>query len=194
MEAVVALGVAGNVLQFLDFGQKLYSTSLEIHRAATGASTANAESETLLRDFIESIDTVSSDLKQYRSALDATSPQVSGAGTSALHDVVENCKVLAVELLDRFEKLRGEGNRGRWKSFMTGVTCMWKEKELQDLQGRLGRYRSQLEWRVLISLRYSDHPPVLTFALLTSIRYLKERAWICLRPDKGISLRNSRQP
>jgi hypothetical protein len=194
MEAVAALGLAGNVLQFLEFGQKLCSTSLEIHRAATGASAANAESEALLRDFIDSIDTVSSDLKQYQFALDATSSEVSGAGTNTLHDIVENCNDLAVELLDRFEKLRGQGKRGRWKSFMTGVKCMWKEKELQDLQGRLGQYRSQLEWRILISLRYSDHPPVLAFALLTSICYLTERVWISLRPDKGTSLQNSRRP
>jgi hypothetical protein len=69
MEATAALGVAANFLQFLDFSQKLCSTSLEIHRAANGATNANAESEILLRDFIATIGTLTSDLKQYRSAL-----------------------------------------------------------------------------------------------------------------------------
>jgi hypothetical protein len=151
MEAVAAVGIAGNAVQFLDFSQKLYSTSLEIYRTTNGASTQNAQSEVLLRDFIESIDTVSSDLEQYRSALDLTSPLASGAG--GVQDIVEDCRGLAGELLGRFEKLRAHGQVGPWKSLVKSVKCMWKEKELQDLQTRLGRYRHQLEWRVLISLR-----------------------------------------
>lgn len=153
MEAVAALGVAANVVQFLDFSQKLCSTSLEIYQATKGASRANTESETLLRCFIESINMVSSDLKKYRSALNVTPPHVFGAG--AIKDIVDDCRNLAGDLLGRFEKLRAGGNPGRWKSFVRGVKCMWSEKELQDLQSRLGRYQSLLEWRVLISLRYS---------------------------------------
>jgi hypothetical protein len=151
MEATAALGVAANVLQFLDFGQKLYSTSLEIHRAANGATNANAESETLLRDFIATIDTLTRDLKQYRLTLTVISPQVAQAGS--LQDVVEKCRALANDLLGRFQKLRPEGKRSRWKSWVKGVECMWRGRELQDLQSRLARYRSELEWHVLISLR-----------------------------------------
>lgn len=151
MEAITALGVAGNVLQFIDFGQKLVSTSFEIYNAANGASARNQESESLLKSFIESIDTVSTDLVQYDARLALTFEQTSSS--PGLQQIVNDCRDIATDLLARFDKLKLQRNPGRWKSMLRAVKCMWKEYELQDLQARLGRYHSELEWRVLVSLR-----------------------------------------
>jgi hypothetical protein len=153
MEAVVALGVAGNVLQFLDFASKLCSTSLEIYRTADGASTSNAQTEALLKDFMESMDEVSSDLVQYRSALFVTSKQALAAGPSQIGLIISDCQAISDELVARFEKLKSGGKPGRWKSFVTAVKCMWEKKELDELQYRLQQHRAELEWRILISLR-----------------------------------------
>jgi hypothetical protein len=151
MDAITALGVAGNVVQFIDFGQKLLSTSFEIYKATNGASTRNKESETLLKDFIESIDTVSADLVQYGTRLGLTLQQTTSS--NGLQEIVDDCRSLAADLLARFEKLKLERKPGRWKSVLRAVKCMWAESELQDWQARLVRYQSQLEWRILVSLR-----------------------------------------
>jgi hypothetical protein len=153
MEAAVALGVAGNVLQCLDFASKLCSASLEIQRTADGASTSDAQTEALLKDFIGSMDEVSSDLVQYRSALLVTLKQALAAGQSRIGSIISDCQVLTDELVARFEKLKWGGNPGRWKSFVTGMKCMWKKKELDELQYRLQQYRAELEWRILNSFR-----------------------------------------
>lgn len=126
MEVTTALGVAANVIQFLDFGQRLFTTSFEIHRVANGASTAHRKSENLLRDFLNSIDTVSHSLHQYLSTCKSYLPQVAEAGT--FQDVVEDCRAPAKDLLRRFERLRIQGKQGRWRSFVTGVKYMWKRR------------------------------------------------------------------
>ena len=151
MDPITALGVAGNVVQFLDFGRKLVYTSFEICKAPNGASASNKESEMLLKDFIESIDTVSADLLQYDNKLSLNIQQT--PSSSGLQEIVDHCKALTVNLLARYENLKLHRKSGRWKSLMRAVKCMWKEPELQDLNERLIRYHSQLEWRVLLSLR-----------------------------------------
>jgi hypothetical protein len=45
-----ALGVAANVVQFIDFGSKLISESHEIYKSATGTSTGMVELEMIYVD------------------------------------------------------------------------------------------------------------------------------------------------
>jgi hypothetical protein len=151
MEAMAALGAAGNVIQFLDFGQKLISTSAQIYAAGSGVSVANKESETLLKDFIDSIDTVFENLLEYNTRMGEKLPHA--AVQNGLQDIIDDCKNLAAELLVRFEKLKLERKPGRWKSTARAVKCMWQSSELVELQTRLSRYQSQFEWRILLSLR-----------------------------------------
>jgi hypothetical protein len=151
MDPITALGVAGNVVQFIDFGHKLCSTFFDIYQSASGTTKANLEVQMLVETFIDSIDTVSSDLVKYRNALSET-PSDSHEQDS-VQKIVAECGNVAQELLARIEKLRPEGKKGRWRSFVTAVKSMWKEKDIQDLQARLARLRAELEWIVLISLR-----------------------------------------
>lgn len=154
MEAVVALGVAGNTVQFLDFATKLCVTSIEIYRDANGASTTNAQSENLLKSFIETIDEVSFDLGKYFHALDAASAQASNQGDVQVRLVIEDCQAIAQDLSLRFNKLKASGKRGKWKSFVTGLKCLWGKNELEELQKRLRKNQDELEWRIMLSLRY----------------------------------------
>jgi len=151
MEAIIALGVAGNVIQFLDFGQKLISTTLEIYTAGSGATFSNKESETLLKDFIESIDTVSENLLQYDTRLGEKLSQATAQ--NGLQDIIDDCRNLAAELLARFEKLKSQRKPGRWQSTVKAVKFMWQDSELVKLQERLSKYQSQVAWHILLSLR-----------------------------------------
>ena len=153
MEAIVAIGVAGNVLQFLDFASKLCSTSLEIYTTVGGVSSSNAQTEALLKDFIESIDEVTTNLAQYRNVLSDTSKQAFIPSQDQMSTIIADCRGVADELMARFDKLKASGTPGRWKSFAMGVKCMWKKKDLEELQSKLQQHRKELEWRMLISLR-----------------------------------------
>lgn len=153
MEALAALGLAGNTVQFLDFATKLCSTSVEIYRGVDGSSASNTQAEGLLKGFIETIDEVASDLGQYRTALSAASKQAAGKGELQIASIIVDCQTIADDLLRRFEKLKSDGKPGKWKSFVTGVKCLWKKHELEELQKRLRANREELEWRILLSLR-----------------------------------------
>lgn len=153
MEAVVALGIAGNSVQFLDFASKLCATSIEIYRAADGASASNAQAEALLKSFIDSTDEVTLDLGQYMVALQTTTQKASGKSDAQIASIILDCQAIATDLSQRFEKLRSSGKPGKWKSFVGGVKCMWKKNELEELQEKLKRHRAELEWRILLSLR-----------------------------------------
>ncbi|CAO2649187.1 Nn.00g101360.m01.CDS01 [Neocucurbitaria sp. VM-36] len=156
MEAVAALGVAGNTVQFLDFATKLCATSIEIYRDADGISTKNAQAERLLKSFIETIDQVSSDLGMYSSTLDAASTKATERGDNNISLVITNCQTIAHDLLQRYQKLKSDGKPGKRKSFGKGVKCMWKKDELEELQKRLQEIRAELDTRILLSLRESS--------------------------------------
>ena len=153
MEAVAALGVAGNTVQFLDFATKLCVTSIEIYRGAEGASASNAQAEKLLKSFIGSIDEVSSNIGEYCVVLSSTL-QTSGRGETRISSTISDCRSIADDLLRRFNRLKSSGKPGKWQSFISGVKCMWKMQELEDLQSRLKENRDELEWCILLSLRY----------------------------------------
>ncbi|KAL2440891.1 hypothetical protein ABEF95_008482 [Exophiala dermatitidis] len=155
MEALAAFGVAANVVQFLDFATKLCVTSVEIYRGVHGASASNAQAEVLLKSFIATIDEVSSDLGQYSVALSTSSKEASRRGEAQIGAIVLDCQSVAEDLLQRYQKLKSGGSPGKWRSFVSGVKCMWKHQELEALQRRLKQNRDELEWRVLLSLRES---------------------------------------
>jgi hypothetical protein len=171
MEALAALGIASNAVQFLEFATKLCVTSIEIYQGADGASTSNAQAEVLLKSFIETIDEVSSNLGQYCVALNVASKEASRRGEVQISSIISDCQAIADELLRRFDKLKSNGKPGKWKSFVSGVKCMWKKQELEELQGRLKQNRDELEWRVLLSLRYLLFP-ICASCLFASNAYL----------------------
>jgi hypothetical protein len=154
MEAVVALGVAGNTVQFLDFASKLCATSIEIYRDADGATSTNTHSELLLKSFIDTIDEVSRDLAKYFHALDAASSQAHNQGDVQIGLIIKDCQAIAKDLSLRFGKLKASGRPGKWKSFVTGLKCVWRKNELEELQKRLKKNREELEWRIMLSLPY----------------------------------------
>ena len=45
MDPITALGIAGNVVQFIDFGLKAVSKAREIHSSSTGALRVNVDLE-----------------------------------------------------------------------------------------------------------------------------------------------------
>jgi hypothetical protein len=97
------------VLQFLDFASKLCPTSLEIYTTADGTSTSNAQTEALPNFFINSIDGLSSDAVQYRTALSGTSKQAFAPGHNQMNSIISDCQSLADELMAPFEKLKSSG-------------------------------------------------------------------------------------
>jgi len=155
MEAVAALGLAGSIVQPLEFGNKLRKTILEIWNSAAGTTASNSATKAMVQTFLESLESVSADLSQYPSLLYQQNNE-----DTQLQSVILRCRELADELVRRIDKLRITGPSGKRKAFAATVKSLWQEDELAEIQKRLNMYRRELETRVLLSLRQVRYLPV----------------------------------
>lgn len=176
METLIALGVAGNVIQFVDFAQRLIAKTVQIYRSADGASRDRRTLEAVLRDFAllqpklprdedgalfgrlevelnaKGVDKTIQHLVGHSKILGAYGCQETTTKTPVQSVAQECCKV-ANGLLDDVEKLKARGQRRAWRSLKVALVDLWKETELVEFQRKLTMYKSQLEQHVLILLR-----------------------------------------
>jgi hypothetical protein len=147
MDPLSALSLAGTVIQFVDFSSKLISTTrelqstceLDVHTQAAVAANDVLDYSTKLRQPL-SLARVSRRLTEDEAALDA---------------LCLGCIELADSFLKRLNKLKipEEDRRYTWPSLRVALRSMWKTRELVDIEGKLTRYRREIDSRVLHSLR-----------------------------------------
>jgi len=142
-----ALGVAGNIVQFLDFGSKLVSKGREIYSSADGSSITNVE-----------LEIISQDLHEITDSLASTPPfnsiQISNLGDDEMRRLATSCKTVAEQLLGVVRDLKVDETckHRRWKSFRQALKSVWKDGDIQSLQDRLDGFRGQLTIRLITIL------------------------------------------
>jgi hypothetical protein len=124
MESPAALGLASNVIEFVDFTSKLLSTAHTLYISTTGTTAENAEHKTLA--------------KHIRALADnACPPTVAAAGGAvastsnpqnhptprpdALQDIAKQCCNVADEFLLLFASFSVQGSHRTWKSICTAL-------------------------------------------------------------------------
>ena len=145
MEAFVALGLAANIVQFLEFGRNLVCGTLELYRSEDGARSSNRV-----------LQTVSEDLNKLCVDL---SPQCSGnpsqprnSAEASLFELMDSCKRLGEELLQRLESLKVNGVKKPWKTVRQLLKGFWHADEISRYEKQLDQYRSQIAVRLLTML------------------------------------------
>jgi hypothetical protein len=143
MAELAALGLASNVVQFVDFGIKLFRDGKELYESAQGSIAEQRELQAVtadLRDIVQ---------KLHPTVHPATQDD------AALARLAADCEKLATELLGVLDKLKvKEGQNRKWVSFKQALALVLKEKEIRGLEQRLERYRDQLSKRLLYILRF----------------------------------------
>ena len=140
MDPVAAIGLAGNIVQFVDFSWKLLSETRDLYDSSTGVSADN--------DVLESI---SSDLINLNDAL--TAPSTAGAIPNRLRHLASQCKGAAEELLEVLDKIKVKGSHRKWKSFMQALRSVWKKEQIENLFKRMERLRNEMQIRLQLMLR-----------------------------------------
>ena len=143
MEALAALGLAGNVLQFLDFGGALIKGTLECYQKADGATSVNAVLESITKD-----------LTQLCAGMNATITCNVNETDAALVQLSKMCQSLGQEFLSKLADLKVKGRRKGWQSLRQALRAAWKAKEIQRYERQLETYRSQITLRLLTALMY----------------------------------------
>jgi hypothetical protein len=153
-----ALGVAGNIVQFVDFTTKLISKSREIHQSAEGVSVEYLELEAIANNLNQLTERLRKDLKQYLiPPVDGGVPLSDTEEKRAeiqLGYINSKCSLEADALLSILRDLKVDGEHKKWKSFRLALMTVWKEDQIKGVVSRLSEYRKALNTELLCSLRF----------------------------------------
>ena len=158
MELLAALGLAGNIVQFVDFTCKLFSQGREIANSAVGAS----------EDVVDAI-AIATSIRDFSSRLvlppdQSASSLATTAGHSArtsnkkfdaqLTQLATDCREAAGELLSGLESLRSRNPSSKWSGFSAALRTVWKERKINKMSQRLREYRQQSIFLLGLLQRY----------------------------------------
>ncbi|KAJ3579710.1 hypothetical protein NPX13_g859 [Xylaria arbuscula] len=145
MEPLTALGLAANLVQFVQFAFDLSRRSATIYHSATGSS----ESAQHLDGIYSKLSTFSGHL-----VLNSVNNAPSHPGALAskhcanLVALAEDCQSVCDELLKSVGKLRVQEGTGtcerRWKSFRKALLETWQAGRVNELMDRIDRLQSNM--------------------------------------------------
>jgi hypothetical protein len=155
MDPLTALSVAGNIIQFVDFGSKLVSKTRQIYKSKDG----RLSDKVLTEDLAIDLDLISQNLRESlrENRLFNAQGQVEfSEDDEALDELCRRCNEIAAKLIAHLDKLKVEGSsrHRNWESFKKALRASWSHEELDLLVAQLNEVRSEIELRVLVSFRY----------------------------------------
>jgi hypothetical protein len=139
MDPLSTIGLVGNIVQFVDFGSKLISKSVELYRSTEGALDENLDTETAtnhLKDLNEKL----------KNGAKST-------GDTTLKDLCEACDKVARELLEALDKVKVKGKHEKWKSIRKALRSVCSKEHIEELEQRLARLRAELNLHLVVDLR-----------------------------------------
>jgi hypothetical protein len=168
LDPLSAIGLCGNIVQFINFGSSLLSEGLALHRSVAGASPENIDLEVVARD----LSSLSISLSIPYSV--GGRVRVPSQDERKIQILAERCKELAEELLDIIQDLRVRPPHRAWSSFRQALKSVYKKEEVEQIQKRLQLFRDELTTRLVVVLKYvEDHCPSFTTVPLTALTALK---------------------
>ncbi|KAI1325002.1 hypothetical protein F5Y16DRAFT_423439 [Xylariaceae sp. FL0255] len=147
MDPLSALGLAGNLVQFIQFAYDLSKGTASIYNSATGSS----ENKQHLNSIYSRLFTFSSHLVV--DSKNGATASITGAFASkhsiALTALAEDCQAVCNELLKCIENLRiqsdtGGKQRRRWRSFRKALLETWQADKVNELTQRIDRLQSSI--------------------------------------------------
>lgn len=141
-----ALSLATSVVQFVDFGSKLFSLSLDVRRSVSGASKETGNLIAQAND----LQTICSQL-----SVPSTHLRVGHGSTpddAALTILAQDCKATGEELLHALQCLVATKQNG-WASFRVALATLWKQDRIDATWRRLESYKSQMTLHLVLQMK-----------------------------------------
>ncbi|KAE9364168.1 hypothetical protein N431DRAFT_563558 [Stipitochalara longipes BDJ] len=141
MDPLTAVGLAGNIISFLDVTSKVLSKARELYDSASGATLENDELESLTKNLKDLADRA-----RHKSVNTTRNGHLSLNITSetVLGNMSQQCIKVADELLDILESVKVKGDGRTLKSAVQAVKSVWKQGDIDAIQRRLDRISKQL--------------------------------------------------
>jgi hypothetical protein len=159
MDGLTALALAGNVIQFVDFGTKLISRPEELYKSTRGSLGVHDEIELVTADLKDLITKLS--ISFLEEVEDGDLGGKGGPSVASFRKVCDEAVNVADEIVLRLQKLKRDGFQVKCRggihkkvlSLQPALKGMWSEKELAILMRRLSTLKESLESHVLFSIR-----------------------------------------
>jgi hypothetical protein len=132
LEALAAVGLAGTVIQFVDFSCKLFDTATSVYHSQAGSSRDSQN----LEDITRQLQCICGDLTH--------------AGHNGRHPVstmgqlANDCESAANDLLAALERVKAKNPQSKRSSLKAALATTWNERQISAMEKRLNSYHSQL--------------------------------------------------
>jgi hypothetical protein len=136
-----AMGLAGNIVQFVDFGCKLISETRTIYKSKAGASERTRNLETITADLEQLCDGLAISVSRGTTMVDEN-----------LRRIAFECQEVAKELRTVLLTLHIDGKETVWSSFIVAVQEIWTKDRVTSLASRLDALQGQLNTHILSTL------------------------------------------
>jgi hypothetical protein len=151
-EAIAALSLAGNIVQFIDFGGKVLFGGLKLYKNRLGSNALGEMKDT--KFITESLQRLIETLNQ---PLEESDPVNEGTKLSQteidLRDLAVNCSDIAKELLKAITKVELQGKRGKWDSLRSALKHVLAEGRIERIRQCLDNFRQEVIVHILACFR-----------------------------------------
>jgi hypothetical protein len=145
MDPITAIGLAGTIVQFIDFGSKLVTSTCEIYNSAQDTSKNH-----------QHLDTITATLSGLCAGLSPANRSTSinsTASVEALSRLSHYCQKDAEALLQVLNELKVKGRKSKLGSFQQALRGVWNDGTIRTLERRLESYRSELGLQLVALFR-----------------------------------------
>ena len=129
-ESLAALSLAGNIVQFIDFGYRLFSKSRKLYRSSDGVLAENVE----LENIANSLTALSKGL-----TVGSSQTQPESIDYANLTLLAKDCESIATELLEALGELRVKDPQKKLQCFCTALKRIWRSERIENVSKRLER-------------------------------------------------------
>lgn len=145
MESLLAIGLAANIVQFVEYACKLITQAKEVHNSASGLPQDAAHMQTVVQDIHKLLGSLDSSSAGNHRPVD---PKLTG--------LAAECKVIADEILLAIKKLSNEHPDSRWSSFKVALKIVLRADQLKRLAERVSQLQSKIIIELSAALQYGD--------------------------------------
>lgn len=142
MDPLTAIGLAGNIISFIDFSYKVVAGVNKILDSSSGMTPENAKLSALVDD----LTAVTQDLVSDVPARTENEKQLCILAT--------NCHVLSGEICQMLRSLKIGDKKSKWQGMIVKMKSMRKEKEIEAIERRLNSYQSEILIRLNVMFKY----------------------------------------
>ncbi|PMD57951.1 uncharacterized protein K444DRAFT_614646 [Hyaloscypha bicolor E] len=141
MDPLTAVGLAGNIITFIDLSTKVVCRTKQLYESASGATSENDELEGLTKNLKDLADRTRrkppNTSRKGHFSLNITSETV-------LDSLSQQCIQVADELLETLESVKVKGDGRTVHSALQAIKTVWKQDNIDAIQRRLDRISKQL--------------------------------------------------